>query len=155
MKTNLKQIFANEKNMTIAIISIIIIAIDQITKYIVTRNMELSESIPLIKNIIHITYVQNAGAGFGILQHQQLIFITLSVMIIFLVAYYYKKIPDSGLNNTILGLIIAGTIGNLIDRIMFGYVIDFIDFQIWPVFNIADSCLTIAAILLAYYFIKK
>jgi signal peptidase II len=72
-----------------------------------------------------------------------------------LVAYYYKKIPDNKLNNTIIALILAGTIGNLIDRLIFGYVIDFIDFQIWPVFNIADSCLTIAAILLGYYLIKK
>jgi signal peptidase II len=76
-------------------------------------------------------------------------------MMLILVAYYYKKIPDNKLNNTIIALILAGTIGNLIDRLIFGYVIDFIDFQIWPVFNIADSCLTIAAILLGYYLIKK
>lgn len=135
--------------------ALLIIIIDQLTKFFVSKNMPINSSIPFIKNILHITYIQNRGAGFGLFQGQQLILIWISVIVIGIIFYYYDKIPADKSVQLAVGLILGGTIGNLMDRIRLSYVIDFIDFRIWPAFNIADSCITIGVILLIIYLVKK
>ena len=131
-----------------------ILVVDQSLKSLVRLKLAVGESIPLINNIFHITYVTNTGAAFGFFKNSAIIFIIISVVaIVFIAGLILKSIKraefmadpifDSGLI-----LIISGAIANLIDRLRFGYVIDFIDVRIWPVFNIADTSITIGTLLL-------
>ena len=134
----------------------LVILIDQISKFAIRNSMHLSQSIPVVKNIFYITYLQNLGAGFGILQQQRLLLILVSAAVVCIILFYSKKIGKKDrLLQVISGIVLGGTIGNLIDRIIYGYVIDFLDFMIWPVFNIADSAVTIGIILLIVYYWKK
>jgi signal peptidase II len=101
-----------------------------------------------------LTYVENRGAAFGILQGQRWIFIVLTVVIAAAIAYYLIKIPNKEIFlKTALSLVLGGAVGNLIDRVRLGYVVDMFDFTLinYPVFNIADSSLVIGSILLGYY----
>lgn len=127
---------------------------DQLTKYIVSQNIPLGGSIPIIKNLFHLTYVLNRGAAFGIFKNQvYFLIITAIVAVTFiLINLNRKKTPGTEIA---LSLILSGAVGNLIDRLRLGAVIDFLDFRIWPVFNIADTAITIGAILLAYSVLFK
>ena len=129
------------------VISILIF--DQLAKYFVVQYVPQGSSIPIIKNIFHLTYILNRGAAFGIFKNQVYFFIITAVaaIIFILINLRYRRAPRFEIA---LSLILSGAVGNLIDRIRLGAVIDFLDFRIWPVFNIADSAITIGAILLAY-----
>ena len=139
------------------ILIIIIIGLDQFTKFIFNNNLALNQPNPVIKGFFYLTLVHNRGAAFGILRNQLSLFILTSIFAIILIYLNLnksagnKKLP---LNGVSLGLILAGALGNLIDRLFCGYVIDFLDFLIWPVFNVADSAITVGAILLGYSIIK-
>ncbi len=127
------------------------IFIDQLTKYLTAAYMYLGQSIPIIKDVIHITYVQNRGAAFGMMKDERWIFMTVStVMIIALAFYLYLGHAQSLLYGISLSMIISGGIGNMIDRIALGYVVDFIDFTLidFAVFNGADSFVCVGAGLL-------
>src|SRR3989338_6224702 len=120
--------------------ALIIILIDQLSKFFVRTNFQLNQSIPIINNIFHLTYINNTGAGFGILKTQTLILIFVSIIVIGIILYNFDKIKNKEtLLQVLVGFVLGGTIGNLIDRIANGYIIDFLDFQIWPIFNFADS----------------
>jgi len=144
------------KYITVFSIAFIIILIDQITKFLIKINLQLNQNIPIIKNIFHLTYVHNFGAGFGILQQQKLVLIFISIIVIGLIFYYLDRIKEKEIFlQIVVGFILGGTIGNLIDRLAYGFVIDFLDFQIWPVFNLADSFVTIGVVGLIVYLWKK
>ena len=146
------------KNKYIAVFSIafFIVLIDQLAKFLVKTSFQLSQSIPIIKNIFHLTYIHNFGAGFGILQQQKWILVFISITVIGIIFYYLDKIKKKGLLLQILmGFTLGGTIGNLIDRLFYGYVIDFLDFRIWPIFNFADSFVSIGIIGLIVYLWNK
>jgi signal peptidase II len=129
-----------------------VLLVDQLTKYLVVTNFFVGKSIPIIEDVFHLTYVRNQGAAFGIMQGQQLFFIVVTIAIIVAVIIFYKELPLHNIMNRIaLGLILGGAIGNLIDRIRLGYVIDFIDLRVWPVFNVADSAVVIAVVILSYW----
>lgn len=148
--------FKNNKIFKISIIALLIIFFDQLTKILILKNFNLNESLPIINNIFHFTYVNNTGAGFGILKGFNLILIFVAIFAIGLIFYYVDKIKESEvLLQTYFGFILGGIVGNLIDRIRLGYVVDFLDFRIWPVFNIADSFVTIGMIGLIIYLWKK
>ncbi|WP_053956931.1 signal peptidase II [Inediibacterium massiliense] len=133
---------------------ILLIFLDQCSKWIIQSRFSVHESIPIVKNIFHITYVQNVGAAFGILKNQKMFFIIATVFIVSSIfIYIYKQKNLHKILTGSLSLVIAGAIGNFIDRIRFGYVVDFFDFRIWPVFNIADMCIVFGAIGLCYYMI--
>jgi signal peptidase II len=102
-------------------------------------------SIPIIPNIFHITFVLNPGAAFGILEHQTAFLVVVAGIMVAAVLYFYPHIPhkDHYLLRLGIGLMMGGAIGNVIDRVKTGYVIDFFDFRIWPVFNIADMSIVI------------
>ncbi len=131
-----------------------ILFLDQLTKFIVIRSLTLSQSLPVIKGIFHISLVRNRGAAFGILKNQAPIFIVAAVFAIILICLELKKNKHKKLYAISISLILAGAIGNLIDRLFFGYVIDFLDFRVWPVFNVADSAITIGAILLGWSILR-
>jgi len=117
--------------------------------------MNIGDSIPIIKNIFHITYVTNYGAGFGIMQGKTGLLIWFAIIVIGIILFYYDKIQEKKSLEIFSGLILGGTLSNLIDRLLFGFVTDFFDFRIWPVFNIGDSCVCIGALFLIIYIIKK
>lgn len=139
-------------------IVLLIVIFDQLSKYYISHSLGLGMSIPVIPNIFHITYILNAGAAFGMFANQRLLFIVIALLILGGVGYFYCKIPSTyGLFRFGLGLMAGGAVGNLIDRIATGYVIDFFDFRIWPIFNIADIAIVCGVAMMIYtiLFMKK
>lgn len=119
--------------------ALLVIVLDQITKYIVVNNMTLGESIPIINNVFHLTYILNPGAAFGMFADNRLFFIGIAIIVIMVVLWAYKEIMQSGwFIRYGAAFFLGGAIGNLIDRTRQGLVIDFFDFRIWPIFNVAD-----------------
>jgi len=139
----------------IFIIVFFILSLDQLTKFLVTRNLSLNESIPVIKGIFLFTLIHNRGAAFGVLKNQTPLFILISIFAITLIYFGLKNNKHKKAYCVSLSLIFAGALGNLIDRVFLGYVIDFFDFRIWPVFNVADSAITIGTLLLGYSILKE
>ena len=130
------------------IASVFMVLLDFITKYIVIAYMDLNQTIPLINNIFHLTYVRNTGAAFSMLSGQRIFLILLPLLIIAaILVFVIVKKPKNKLLLLSLSMIASGGIGNLIDRIRFGYVIDFFDFRLinFPVFNVADIFVTVGA----------
>jgi len=129
-----------------------VLIIDQITKFLVLKNLQYHESIALIRGVFHLTLIVNKGAAFGIFKGGLFIFISAAIFAVTLIFLDLKKkgLGDFSLYNISLALILGGALGNLMDRLRFGYVVDFLDFRIWPVFNIADTSITIGAILLGW-----
>lgn len=141
------------------LISFLIILSDQISKSFLNHQLYLGQSLPVVKNIFHITLVYNTGIAFGLFKHQTAVFTLLSLTVIgILLVNIFREAKCQKFDFTswiALSLILGGAIGNLLDRLRFGYVIDFLDFRIWPVFNIADSCITIGAILIGIQCIQS
>ncbi len=138
----------------VPIIVFTILSLDQLTKFLVNKSLGLNHSLPVISGIFSITLVHNRGAAFGIFKNQFNLFIFISVTAVCLI---YSILKDNKHNNSYaysLSLILAGALGNLIDRISLGYVVDFLDFHIWPVFNLADSAITIGAVFLGWSILK-
>lgn len=132
-----------------------IVCLDRLTKIFFSHILSLGESWVLLRNILHMTLVHNTGIAFGLFRNQGIVLIIIPVIMIALLLYnfYHYKYNNEKLSRLYIvavSLIIAGAIGNLIDRILYGYVIDFIDLRIWPVFNIADSAITVGAVLLLW-----
>ena len=136
----------------IFIIVISVLSLDQLTKFLILTNLKLHDSVPLVKGVLHLTLVNNRGAAFGILRNQVPLFILTSVFAIIMILLSLKEKKQKGVSlaGVSLGLILAGALGNLIDRLCLGYVVDFLDLRIWPVFNLADSAITVGAVLLGY-----
>src|SRR3989338_2173287 len=136
-------------------IAIFIVLLDRTTKYLISRYMQLNQSIPLINKILHLTYIQNTGAGFSILKGWNTLLIFISLIVIGIILFNLDKIIKEKSIYLPIALVLGGAVGNLIDRIFFGYVIDFIDFRIWPAFYVAYSAITIGAVWLIFYLWKK
>ena len=135
-----------------------ILLIDQLVKYYVELTMLPGESIPVVPPFFHITFVLNPGAAFGIFRDQQWLF--LATAIVFSAAFiaFYRRLRRSGsLIHYGSVALAAGAVSNLIDRIRLGHVVDFFDFRIWPVFNIADIAIVLgtAAVLWALFVQKR
>ena len=135
--------------MRILFVSAILVFADQITKNMVRSTMSLYESIPVITDFFHITYVTNDGMAFGLnFPFGIYVFSGVSILLTGFLFWYLWTIKDHGLIiRTGIALILAGAIGNLIDRVFLGEVVDFLDFMVgdyhWYVFNIADSCVSV------------
>lgn len=132
-----------------------VVCLDRLTKIFFSHVLSMGESFIVLRNIIHMTLVHNTGIAFGMFKNQGVVFIIIPLIMIVLLIYnfYHYKYNNQKLSRmyvVAISLILAGAIGNLIDRILYGYVIDFIDLRIWPVFNIADSAITIGACLLLW-----
>ena len=141
--------------MWLFVLPLAVVIIDQFSKYIVVENMALGESIPIIENIFHLTYILNTGAAFGMFAHNRLFFIGIAVVVIGLIIWARKEILASPLEvKAGAGLFLGGAIGNLIDRAREGVVIDFFDFRIWPIFNIADIAICIGVGLIIWNLLK-
>jgi signal peptidase II len=143
---------------------IAILVLDQLTKWVVDRTMPLHHSIPVIDGFFNLTYIRNTGAAFGIFAGSAAAFrlpflLVFSLLAIGFIIMMVRRLPDGekGLI-TALALILGGALGNLIDRALYGEVIDFLDFYWksyhWPAFNVADSCITIGVAITIFYMIK-
>lgn len=138
------------------IVSILVIVLDQISKIHILEYLRPISQVPLIKNVLNLTYVENTGAAFGMLSNSRWIFMVASILIIIiLVAYILIAKPKSKATLISLGMICGGGIGNMIDRIFKGYVVDFIDVTCinFYVFNIADSFVCVGCALLVLFLI--
>lgn len=137
------------------ILIIALIVIDQISKYLALNNLAQVGSIPIIENVFHLTYVENRGAAFGMFQNNQMIFVIVALGASIVGLYYLYKKKLNLLGNLAIILIISGAIGNLIDRVRLGFVVDYFDFRfIWEyVFNVADVFVVVGTILLCIYII--
>jgi len=163
-------------SLTIGLIMFFFVVLDQLTKYAIKASMFLGESFSVLGNFFRITYVENPGMAFGVRIENTTLFLGLSVLAALLVFYYLFRLRKDGwLLQTALSLIAAGAIGNIMDRLIYGRVIDFLDFEFpditipafhflfvnfhgysltrWPVFNVADSAVTVGMILIFIYFI--
>ena len=136
--------------MNFVIVALLVVIFDQLTKYYVVENFYLGESVPVIENIFHWTYILNPGAAFGMLEGSRWFFVVIAVGVLGGVWYMKDEINEGGwMMQSGAALFGGGAIGNLIDRARSGLVIDFFDFRIWPVFNVADIaiCVGVAMIL--------
>ena len=143
--------------MRLGILVAFIVVLDQLSKSYIQANMRLGESIPVLPDIFHITYILNPGAAFGLFADQTFFVIGLAVAMVLAVIYFYPAIKkESAWMKIGVGLLVGGAIGNLVDRIQIGKVVDFFDFRIWPIFNIADIGIVCGAfIIVATAFMEK
>lgn len=135
------------------IIAIIIITLDQFTKWLIVKELEIGESIPVIENVLYITSSRNQGAAWGILQNQMWFFYVITVIVVIgIVIYIQKHARNQRLLGIALGLMLGGAMGNFVDRIFHKEVVDFVQTYIgsypFPIFNIADSSLCVGVALL-------
>jgi signal peptidase II len=140
------------------ILGVVCFALDIITKNYISSNFKIGESIPVIKDVFHITYHLNSGAAFSILQNKRMLLIIISCAVVSgLVAYLAVKKPENKLLLCALTLVLSGASGNLAGRIYRGVVVDFFDFRLinFPIFNIADCLVVIGAGLLILYVFKS
>jgi signal peptidase II len=148
----------NKKYVQLGVTTGLIVLLDQITKFYVDSSMRLHESIPVIQGLFSITHVRNPGAAFGFLADasplfRSIFFVAVTVLAIILVVHYiWKSRAEEPFLTFALSLILSGAVGNLIDRVRLGEVIDFLDVYIgsyhWPAFNVADSAISVGAVIL-------
>jgi len=143
-----------------ALCAVLVIGFDQGTKAIASARLYLSDPVPVLGDVVRLTLVHNTGAAFGMFPGSRLPFIAISLLAIAVVVYLYTREAYRGVpQRLLLGCILGGAIGNLADRVRLGWVVDFIDVGIgatrWPVFNVADSAVTVGVILLAWYLARE
>ena len=127
------------------------LVLDQALKFWIRTSMTIGQSIPVIPDIFHITYIENPGAAFGILANHRILFLVLTTVIVGIMCYLYLSLRNKkSLAAFSLGLVVSGAAGNFIDRFLRGTVTDMFDFQIWPVFNIADIYITVSCFVLIF-----
>jgi len=153
------------RNIPYFLFILVIIALDQAAKFVIAQTVELYESRTVIPGFFNITRIHNRGAIFGAFNqsNNQVVFLALtaaSLLALGLVVFYFFKTPPSDrLMKISLALIMAGALGNLLDRITRGFVIDFLDVYIrrshWPFFNVADSCISVGAVLMLLIFFRR
>lgn len=140
--------------MFLAIIMAVLL-VDQGTKAAVRILMYQGESIPVLPSVFHLTYIMNPGAAFGILPNQNVLFITTGLLLIAGALVVYRKLPaEKTVLKIGLAMVLGGSLGNMADRLRLGKVVDFLDFRVWPVFNLADTAILIGVFLLAWELLK-
>lgn len=144
----------------ILILSTLLMFIDQLIKYFVIHNLELYKSIKLIPNFFYITFVKNDGAAFSILRGNRWLLIAIGIIaLMFMIKLIIMDKKITKLDVVSYSLVIGGILGNLVDRVLYGSVIDYLDFYLFgynaPVFNFADSCIVIGAIIIICVLIKE
>lgn len=164
-KQKLSAIFAGRKYMILIAITFVLVALDQFTKILVHSSFELSQSIVIIENFFNLTYVRNQGAAFGFLgqmpsPYREMIFLTLPPLaIVFILVLLHSTPEREKLQIYALAMVCGGALGNYLDRLRFGYVIDFLDFHwyekyTWPAFNVADMAIVTGVGITALFIFK-
>lgn len=138
------------------IISMILIGLDQLSKYLTVQEIALGEVVPVIPNVLSLTYIRNSGAAWSILEDQMIFFYVITVVVVGALIYFlHTEGKKSPIASTGIAFIMGGAIGNFIDRLHLKYVIDMIrlEFINFPIFNVADMALTIGVIILIGYIV--
>lgn len=153
----LKKDFCIKEKATVMLpILVSVIVIDRLTKLFITHTMEVGESIPVIPGFLDCTFVLNPGAAFGLLEYQRLFFVVITVLAGVLAFLFRRQIQAEGpLAQKGTALFLGGAAGNLIDRIATGYVVDFVDFKVWPVFNVADIAICVGVGLILWSIVRN
>ena len=140
---------------TILGVAAIIFGLDQVTKYLVLKYIPLEESwgyLPGLARLFKLTFIQNTGAAFGMFPQMGTILMAIAVVVVIGIILFHHHLPVENIWVRLsLGLQLGGAMGNLLDRIIHGYVVDFIDIGFWPIFNIADSAIVTGVTILAYF----
>lgn len=141
------------------VVALITIVFDQMTKRLVVAWLPSGQSwspISGLEHLISLTLVTNTGAAFGLFPGLGSVFMIVAMAVIVVIAIYYWHMPQGQtLVKVSLGLQLGGAVGNLLDRLQYGYVIDFVDFKVWPVFNLADASIVLGVALLAYALLRE
>lgn len=134
-------------------IALFVTVLDQLVKWIVQQHMVWGESIPLISGVFHLTYIINLGAAFGILAYQRWFFLAIVILLFGAFFFFRKRIPkEPRYFSAAIGMLLGGALGNAIDRVRISGVVDFFDFRIWPIFNVADIFICVGVALIVFYF---
>ncbi len=148
------------RNAVFSLVALLVLLADQLSKIWIRANLDTGQTL-FDTGFLQITNIHNTGAAFGLFLQQSLVLTIIAFIsipaILLCVVLSHRCLPflHNMLGKSALGLVLGGTIGNLIDRLRFGYVTDFIDFRIWPTFNIADSAITIGIIIVAYSLLRS
>lgn len=147
--------FSKRDSIYLAIV-LILVTFDYIIKTKIKTIMQLGDSIDVIKNFFSITYVQNTGAAFGMFKNQKILFLIVGLVAILILVYSFSK-TDNKIAKIAISMVISGAIGNIIDRLLYGFVVDMFDFHaIWSyVFNFADVCVVLGVALLSFSILKE
>ncbi|MGI5928911.1 signal peptidase II [Pseudoflavonifractor sp.] len=140
--------------MPYAILAVVLVIADQVVKFLIRSNLELGESVPFIPHVLNLTYYQNTGAAFSLFrEHTWILALISAVVSVALVVVMVKRVFRHPVGQVILAVILAGAVGNLIDRVLFGYVTDMFQtiFINFAVFNVADCCLVCGVIAMMVY----
>ena len=143
------------QNIVFFLTALLIVTADQLSKAWIRDNLDVGKSLPET-GLFQLSHVQNTGVAFGLFQNHSfpltIVIVIGTAIILLFTLFIYRRLPLSNirLGKPALGLVLGGTIGNLIDRLRLGYVTDFLDISIWPAFNIADSSVVVGVILFAY-----
>jgi signal peptidase II len=153
------------KYTKLAIVAGLVVLADQISKAFILKYLAYHQSIPIIKGLFDITHIRNPGGAFGLMANMSptvrtVVFLFISSLAVGLILYFYQKTPSSqSLLATGFALIFGGAIGNLVDRVRFGNVVDFLDIYLgnlhWPAFNIADSAITVGIFIFIFHLLFK
>lgn len=136
------------------IVFILWLALDQWSKSYIMNHFILGESLSVIPNVFHLTFIINRGAAFGMLANQRWFFLLVAIVLVAVCMYYWKRLSKGPLTLRVgAALLTSGAVGNGIDRYVLHGVIDFFDFRVWPIFNVADIGICIGVILVLYYLI--
>lgn len=137
------------------LIGAVVMIVDQVIKYFVISGLKPVGTITVIDGLLNLTYVENRGVAFGIFQDMRWVFVAVTSVLLFVIIFYmFKKRPSGILFYICAGMVIGGGMGNLIDRLVHGYVVDYLSLSFFsPVCNFADYCITIGVAILAVYFI--
>jgi signal peptidase II len=139
------------------LVAVAVFVLDMVTKNLVAASVPFGTEVPVVGHFVGITNVRNSGAAFGLAPAGAGVFMIASVVVAIALVVYVARTPTSQWGGVVLGLILGGTVGNGFDRIFYGFVTDFINVHFWPVFNVADSAISIgvAALLASYIFRRK
>ena len=134
----------------------LVVVADRVTKYLVVTNITEGQSLPVVEGIFHWTYVLNPGAAFGMMAHNRILFLAVGAAVVAAVWYFRRDILAEGpLVRSGAALFLGGALGNLWDRVQTGLVVDFFDFRVWPVFNVADIAICVGAALVVLGIFRK
>ncbi|MEE0434994.1 MAG: signal peptidase II [Peptococcaceae bacterium] len=140
------------KHLLPYLIALVLLGLDQWSKALVRQQMQLGESIPLIPNVFHLTYIENDGVAFGLFAGHTRLFLVVSLLVLVgLLIFAWKEAKDSLLLHYGVALVVSGALGNIIDRAYKASVTDMFDLRIWPIFNIADIAVCVGIALLVLY----
>lgn len=140
------------KKKIVPIIALLIVLLDQASKSAVRLTIPEGSSAVIIPGLFHLTHIENSGATWGLFKGQNLAFIAISILVLGYFIHSWSNLPKPYFA---MGLVFGGIIGNLLDRIILGGVTDFLDFRFWPVFNAADSSISLAIAIFVFYGLKE